>query len=101
MSAIGPGDVVEVVRDCCGSYVGAVFTVGHVESMSPMWYARCNCCYHLMSGLDMACSAPGEIVMGYERFLVPIPWLRKLEPPKESIDEINRLWHPNPEEVEA
>jgi len=49
---IQAGDVVQVVRDCCGAYVGKVFTVRTIEWIHESTYAHCGFCNPLAYKYD-------------------------------------------------
>lgn len=96
MSAIARGDVVQVVKDCCGKYVGMIFTVGHVSFLGCGHELRCNLCLRAATNLFIVNNrdwVDGATIRSYPR-----DWVKKIEPPAESIEEINRLFLPKVEE---
>ena len=75
---IKPGDLVMVVRDCCGHWVGQVFTVGPIDS-------RWSYCPHCSAQIFyQAIAFNGDAVPGIPGIAcAPTAWLRRLLPPGE------------------
>ena len=95
---IQAGDVVQVVRDCCGVYLGTVYIVRTIEFISEPVFLHCAHCRYAMTATLAVWGAKDD----HTRMRVaPIAWLRKLEPPAESIEEINRLWEPRRETIKV
>jgi hypothetical protein len=95
---IKAGDMVQVVRDCCGAYLGLVFTVQRLSYVAAHESVHCpHCKWHAI-----------EILLAFNTIedlsrprCAPVSWLRKFEPPAESIAEINRLWEPKRETIKV
>jgi hypothetical protein len=96
---IQAGDVVQVVKDCCGHYVGLVYTVRAVEFVGgPVRDVLCGHCGWRAADLAIAWAAePPPRTL----YVAPVAWLRKFAPPAESVEEINRLWEPKRETLKV
>ena len=92
---IKAGDVVAVVHDCCGHYLGLVYTVGSLTYVSDPATLNCMYCGWHAEELLAAWNADRPTA---RPAIAPVAWLRKLEPPAESADEIARLYQPGPKE---
>ena len=82
---IQAGDVVQVVRwphEHSDGQLGHVFTVLAIVPM-----AHCGVC-----GIEIGPCASREPFVA-----LPLAWLKRLDPPAESIEDINRLWEPERE----
>lgn len=93
---IQAGDIVQVVRDCCGRYLGLVFTVEKLEYIRvPLHCQHCGWKHE------------GELLVAWIKdrlplmMISPAAWLKRFEPPAESIAEINRLWEPKRETIKV
>jgi hypothetical protein len=86
------GDVVVVTRDCCSHYLGLVFTIEAIEYIAPPRALHCQHCgwASLEDHALVAWTKDGAPKM----VVAPVAWLRRLDPPAESVEEINRLWEP-------
>lgn len=89
MSGIAAGDMVMVVRDCCGRYLGQVFRVQEVHPESAWICGGCNGRGVNPTAIHPNCPQP-ELGPVY-----PLPWLRKLPPLDEPEHEVRK------EEIEA
>jgi hypothetical protein len=79
VSAIKSGDIVMVVRDCCGRWVGKVFTAG--EDLFGEGYCE-HCKY---STNDRSVRNPEWASIG-QIFAMPVKWLKRIKP----LDELER-----------
>ena len=70
------GDLVMVVRSCCGDFVRSpVFVV------DGLWEPRLSCrCAFCDSALPRVTQATDRTQNGI-RYGIPLPWLRKIDPP--------------------
>lgn len=68
------GDLVMIVRTCCGSWVGAPFRVNELRHANGV--ARCNKCFMAISPSELiAFEGHGPTYHG-----APISWLKRLDP---------------------
>ena len=90
---IKAGDIVQVVRDCCGQYLGAVYRVASIEFISDPRTLRCRACGFEAEGLLTAWNEAGT-----ERLpaLAPVAWLRRFEPLAEPAAETDRIYRASP-----
>jgi hypothetical protein len=95
---IQAGDLVQVVHDCCGSYVGLIYTVRSLIFVADS--ASLNCQYCGWHGKELL-AAWNNDTWPARPAIAPAVWLRKFEPPAESISEINRLWEPRRETIKV
>lgn len=80
MSDIRAGDLVMIVRDCCGGeFLGAIKRVREIDSFA--W--ECELCKH---------EDDGPLVLlddtRADKCLWPMEWVKKIEPTKESAREL-------------
>jgi len=94
---IQAGDVVQVVRDCCGRYVGLVYTVQVIEFIGERGL-HCTVCRWKQGNVLVAYARQPKVM---QLQVAPVAWLRKFDPPAESIEEINRLWEPERETLKV
>ena len=81
MTAIVPGDLVVVVRDCCGAYLGCVFTVGEIIHPPAVDCNHCNALIH-----QTQCAINADYREGSRVYCQPTSWLLKIDPPAMESD---------------
>ena len=74
MNDIAPGDLVQIVRDCCGIYVGQTFFVARMMGAS---LHRCQTCGYKS---EQALVYTGQPQNGFNACYVPLAWLKKFPP---------------------
>jgi hypothetical protein len=67
------GDLVQVVRDCCGHWLGSVFTVG---SFTNAVKVECNFCPPGYPTQTVVAIRSGRARM----YCCPLPWLKRIPP---------------------
>jgi len=85
---INPGDLVYVARDCCGHWLGRIFTVGHAAGRE----AHCDYC-RLLVQEPLVVNA--EFLQRPGMYCAPLSWLRRI-PPLSELENID-----NKEEIPA
>jgi hypothetical protein len=79
VSAIKSGDIVMVIRDCCGHWVGKVFTAGE-DLFGEGYCEHCN-----YSKIERSVKNPEWSEIG-QIFALPAKWLKRIPP----LDELER-----------
>ena len=88
---IKAGDVVQVIRDCCGTYVGMVYVVRTIEFLAEPTFVHCA---HCGWGASTVTVAHNDRASRSLPALAPVAWLKRFEPPAEPASEVERLYRP-------
>lgn len=91
---IKPGDLVVVTTACCDYSrkrgIGVFFTVGSVGPETHKGWDRCGCCGHPINwDMYVTAKTPVQNAQGGHPYIIgaPLPWLKKIDPPKSALVE--------------
>jgi hypothetical protein len=81
------GDLVMVVRDCCGKWVGRTFPVGPIKFEDPR---NCDYCRSDLSGMAFVGNGWFSKVDGKTHYAMPRQWVKRIPPLSELENEKNK-----------